>query len=487
MSKPTRSKNIGGYAIQTNDDDEIMIIWNYNGTDVNGNTITRDYPIAINPKSKLFEDLKNSEDIMKVWNFMKYEENTDAYANNDRADAGIPWYNGHDAFASEEELQEIYEIASKDDNIDKSIPKVTYPNTDNVTKDQNIAPSPSNAYAAYKESRGKKAFAYYYTYPLDLDPNQDHMKITKYKYKRPSIQGSRPATSIMKSELDPDFEWKGNTMGGNAKKYEQAKKDNQIKYQVNKPGDSMLGSEIDGSVFLPMPKVVDTNGAEWGESELNIFGLAATSVASKFFGDTTADKADIDVAKKINKRLANDKTSGFGDVKNSIVAASLAEASSRASGQTISQDEFLARAEGKVLNPNAELLFQGPVLRDFNFDFLMIARSRAEGEEIRKIIRWLKLGMAPQFNNSTFLYTPDVFTLEYKRGQGDLDILDTVNRFNPGGLALRTIAVDYAPNGYWSAYQDSQPVAVKMSLNFAELRPIYKSDHESLPESSVGY
>ena len=117
----------------------------------------------------------------------------------------------------------------------------------------------------------------------------------------------------------------------------------------------------------------------------------------------------------------------------------------------------------------------------------MIARSREEGQEIRKIIRWLKLGMAPQFNNSTFLYTPDIFTLEYKRGQGDLDILDTVNRFNPGGLALRTIAVDYAPNGYWSAYQDSQPVAVKMSLNFAELRPIYKSDHESLPEGSVGY
>ena len=433
------------------------------------------------------EVFKNNEETMNAWNFMKYESNTDAYANNDRVDVGIPWYNGHDAIASSEELDQHYAVVSKVDNIDESIPKVTYPTADNVTKDQNIAPSPISSYAAYKESRGKKAFAYYYTYPLDLDPNQDHMKITKYKYKRPSIQGSRPATSITKSELDPNFEWNKSTQGGNAVKYQQAVKDNQIKYQVNKPGDSMLGSEIDGSVFLPMPKVVDTNGAEWGESELNIFGLAATSVASKFFGDTTADKADIDVAKNINKRLAKDKTTKFGDVKNSIVAASLAEASSRASGQTISQDEFLARAEGKVLNPNAELLFQGPVLRDFNFDFLMIARSREEGEEIRKIIRWLKLGMAPQFNNSTFLYTPDIFTLEYKRGQGDLDILDTVNRFNPGGLALRTIAVDYAPNGYWSAYQDSQPVAVKMSLNFAELRPIYKSDHESLPEGSVGY
>ena len=95
--------------------------------------------------------------------------------------------------------------------------------------------------------------------------------------------------------------------------------------------------------------------------------------------------------------------------------------------------------------------------------------------------------MAPRFNSSTFLTTPDVFQLEYKRGQGPQDQLDTVNRFSPGGLALRTIGVDYAPSGYWSAYQDSQPVALKVTLNFAELRPIYQSDQELTPATSVGY
>ena len=89
-----------------------------------------------------------------------------------------------------------------------------------------------------------------------------------------------------------------------------------------------------------------------------------------------------------------------------------------------------------------------------------------------------------QFFGITFC---NIFTLLYKSGKGENDVLNTVNRFNPGGLALTTMAVDYAPNGYWSAYQDSQPVALKMSLNFAELRPIYKSDHERLPEDSVGY
>ena len=133
------------------------------------------------------------------------------------------------------------------------------------------------------------------------------------------------------------------------------------------------------------------------------------------------------------------------------------------------------------------MLFQGPVIRDFSFKFLMFARSEDEGREIRKIIRFLKLGMAPKFRNTVFLETPDIFTLEYKNGKSDADQMKTVNRFNPGGLALTTMNVDYAPNGYWSAYQDSQPVQLTMELNFTELRPIYQQDQDITPEDSVGY
>ena len=273
----------------------------------------------------------------------------------------------------------------------------------------------------------------------------------------------------------------------------------------------MLGNQLQGSVILPMPKVVDTNGCEWGESEVNIFGLAALSTieaGGKFikgginfnpsigkFAETEAlsgaEREDIKAAQEITRTAQKGGTGIFKNLKpgaSALTNAFAAEATARVTGQTISQDQILARTSGRVLNPNAELLFQGPVLRDFNFDFLMIARSEKEGKEIRKIIRWFKSGMAPKFNGATFLETPDVFTLEYKNGTRPGDVLKTVNRFSPGGLALRTIAVDYAPSGYWSAYQDSQPVAIKMSLNFAELRPIYHGDQnqEGLVDT-VGY
>ena len=159
-------------------------------------------------------------------------------------------------------------------------------------------------------------------------------------------------------------------------------------------------------------------------------------------------------------------------------------------GTDLNADTVLARQGGTVLNQNAEMLFQGPALIDFTFKYRMIARSQKEGEMIRNIIRFLKLGMAPKFRSSTYLKSPDVFSLQYRRSLGapsDAGILDTVNRFSPGGLALTSLNTDYAPNSYWSAYQDSQPVEITMDLNFVELRPIYYNDQVQTPTTSVGY
>ena len=58
-------------------------------------------------------------------------------------------------------------------------------------------------------------------------------------------------------------------------------------------------------------------------------------------------------------------------------------------------------------------------------------------------------------------------------------------------MALRTITVDYAPDGFWSAYEDSHPVACRMSLQFTELKPVYggtEGDYAKLnDDDSVGY
>ena len=327
-------------------------------------------------------------------------------------------------------------------------------------------------------SKTKNKIPILFRYPYDIDTNQDHLKIVQYEYKRPD-----------KREFNASSPNKYGT----------------VISDKNKPY-----GKYNGSVLLPMPKVSDSNGAEWGKSDLNVFGIAAGGLASDVFNDLDqgqplGSNALDSLSSKIfgNEALdAEDQDTGFLNriraniVKNqnnlgNTAAAGLAigaQELSKLAGINLSADEFLARATGEILNPNAELLFQGPVLRDFGFKFLMIARSPEEAAMIRDIIRFFKVGAAPRFlDGPALLGTPNVFQLEYRAGN---KTLNTVNRFNE--MALRTITVDYAPDGFWSAYQDSHPVAIVMSLQFSELRPLYSRDHESTVDGeslvgSVGY
>ena len=307
-------------------------------------------------------------------------------------------------------------------------------------------------------------------YPSDMNVSQDHFKIMRYNYQRKDINASKPRRNEVQ------------TVDG-------------VERTVSVAGDSVVGSKLLGSILLPMPKVTDVNGVEWGKSELTISGLAALGAVDiatnrgRFAGKSQAEKendqnikAELESLRGINPSGSSAKN--FASATYTQIVSKLA---GFAFGTDLDADTYLARSGGRVLNPNAEMLFQGPVIRDFSFSFLMIARNEREGREIRKIIRFLKLGMAPKFRNTTYLKNPDIFTLQYKSGGGQNDVLDTVNRFNPGGLALTTMAVDYAPNGYWSAYRDSQPVAIKMDLSFTELRPIYEQDQLETPSNSVGY
>jgi len=308
------------------------------------------------------------------------------------------------------------------------------------------------------------------SYPLDMNPSQDHFKIMKYNYQRKDINASKARTT-------------------------QTKVENGVERTVSVAGDSVVGSQLMGSVLLPMPKVTDVNGVEWGKSELTISGLAALGTVDVLTNrGRAAGKSVEEKQNDQNIKAELEKLRGYnpsGSSAKNFASATYTQIVSKlagfAFGTDLDADTYLARSGGRVLNPNAEMLFQGPVIRDFSFSFLMIARNKDEGDEIRRIIRFLKLGMAPKFRNTTYLKNPDIFTLQYKSGSGTNDVLNTVNRFNPGGLALTTMAVDYAPNGYWSAYRDSQPVAVKMDLSFTELRPIYEQDQLETPSDSVGY
>ena len=306
-------------------------------------------------------------------------------------------------------------------------------------------------------------------YPLDLALDQDHFKITKYNYVRPDINQSKPSRQLGMHRLS---------------------------------GDGVVGSKMKGSIFLPMPKPVDTLQTDWGKSDMSMTEITAMATANALtFGGALTGKTAAQRGEEAFARFRAGRRGIFENPLNRVAdvfdrglqtiqgtaAQTLVNKANATFGTEIQTDEFLARTGGKVMNPNAEMIFQGPSIRGFPFQFQLIARSEEEGKEIRRIIKFLKEGMAVKYRNTTFLESPDIFTLAYKNGKGDNDFLKTVNRFSPGGLALTNLSVDYAPSGYWSAYHDSQPVAVKVDMTFSELRPLYEVDQRELRGDNVGY
>ena len=414
----------------------------------------------ISPSDPSFNTLINSDEAKRAFNIAKYGPSKESYVKDGSID-----------FASNEEITNFYTDKKKAfDNagfIDNDFEKpkaIAY-----ATGYTGTTGSSESGFGA----TGFENQSQLYAYPFDIDLEQDHLKITRYEYLRSSINASKP----------PSLE--GINEDGKAAQFSNVSGVREVE------GGSVLGA-LKGSVILPMPKVTDVNAADWGKSELNAQGMAAAGLASKLIGQPgeTPDERErrLQAFEDLRSQRGGEEGGSVrrkttGAIYNQIVA----KTAGLLLGTDLNADTVLARQGGTVLNPNAEMLFQGPALRDFTFKYRMIARSQKEGEMIRNIIRFLKLGMAPKFRSSTYLKSPDVFSLQYRRGKDENGILDNVNRFSPGGLALTSINTDYAPNSYWSAYHDSQPVEITMDLNFVELRPIYYNDQALTPTSSVGY
>jgi hypothetical protein len=382
------------------------------------------------PSDKDWEKAKDSKQALRAYNIERYDS-PNGQTSIDVADDDILYARYLVAFGNESNVETD---PSKTGTSDRNF------YTGGVVSGPRSFGSPNKV--RYQNSSTKQTGTL--AYPINIDiVRQDFLQINKYRYSRDS--------------------------GAN----------------LSNPGDLARGATSLGTVILPMPKVSDSNGAEWGESDLNVFGVGAVS-GMKFATDAIqgAIGAGFDI-EKVKKAMAglNAPIPSTGDVTGAASVAGALGGSEllKSLGITVSPDQLLARATGKIINPNAELLFQGPVLRDFGFQYLMVARSEEEGKEIRKIIRFFKEGAAPKYKSQALLGTPDIFSLEYVV-PGDTEIL---NKFHD--MALRTITVDYAPDGFWSAYQDSHPVAVRMSLQFTELKPVYDKDYKDLKDDQVGY
>ena len=257
---------------------------------------------------------------------------------------------------------------------------------------------------------------------------------------------------------------------------------NMVKYVPRKPGGGITGGTsigfepkrseeytILGSVFLPIPSgITDTNSVQFGSENMNPVQaeLAALALTGITQGGSAAAEQTVGLLKNIQ---------GNKDPVKTGIAAFFAGAASGTGAQ------LLTRATGAVLNPNMELLFQAPTLRPFSFTFKLSARSGPEANEIIKIIRFFKQGMAVQRTPSNlFLKTPHTFKLEYQHKNSPHQYL---NKFKE--CALQSFTVDYAPEGSYATFTDGKMVSYQITMQFQELEPIFNDDYGNNDGSAV--
>ena len=240
-------------------------------------------------------------------------------------------------------------------------------------------------------------------------------------------------------------------------------------------GDNRSTSESRsiGKVFLPIPGGIgDNNGVDWNSGSMNAGQMALAQIALK-----TIEEGFKEGANEAQNALKN-IGSNSGEVKDAL-SASIAGAA------TGDSKALMQRADGQVINPNMELLFGGPKLREFSFSFNLTARSADEGRTILKIIRFFKQGMSPiKSASNLFLKSPHTFRLEYKNANRTHQAL---NRFKE--CALTSCGIQYTPDGNYSTFGDGIMTKYQMALGFSELEPVFNSDYSEngIGQNEIGY
>lgn len=292
-------------------------------------------------------------------------------------------------------------------------------------------------------------------YPINQSSeNYDFIKIQAFRYV-PDLNIQRANTTTVRED--------GKVTQGKA-------------YGVSLQGTGKRITETVGpQIFLPMtPSISETNNVGWGPDSLNPlqrrFGQAAIqSIDQASGGDFRgAIGTQIDAAQDL---LQKEGTGAF-------IRAYFA-------GQAVGAN-LLGRA-GIVVNPNLELLFNGPKLRSFKYDFTFTPRDPREASEIREIIKVFKKTMAvKRVKGNLFLKPPDIYKIKYVFNGGEFNDEKEhpfLNKIKP--CALTSFNVNYAPDGSYMTYQNGSMTSYQVSMVFDELEPIYSDDQDSNTSTST--
>lgn len=227
-------------------------------------------------------------------------------------------------------------------------------------------------------------------------------------------------------------------------------------------------------IYLPIQSgISDSMSVDWGTGELSPITAAFANAAYNTINASAGGAWEgASAALKGIQSGAAAFSAAEGELRQMMINYFVEKA--------VGTPGLLSRTMGGALNNNLELLFNGPMLRSFTFNFKLTPREPKEALEIKKIIRYFKKSMVPGLSNSKlFLLAPNVFKIKYVyTGKGNkTEEHPFLNKIKVA--ALRDFSVNYTPDGNYMTYgADGSMTQYDLSLSFGEIDPIYEPDYE---------
>ena len=232
-------------------------------------------------------------------------------------------------------------------------------------------------------------------------------------------------------------------------------------------------------VILYMPQDISTEvKTSWNAKAFSSMGRGLVAAANGDFNKL----GDYNVPQGLKNTFASLFTQGINAIPG--VAGNL------------SLNDVTGSTRGVILNPNVEVLFDQPDLREFGLKFKLTPHNEEEAKIIRSICRTFQRASLPGFGDDTasswldkdgyndakqsdkvsigggnMITVPHMCRVSFMKGQGLHPYLTQYKT-----CAITRVQTNFTPDGNYATYADGAPVATEISLDFLETKLIFDQE-----------
>ena len=286
--------------------------------------------------------------------------------------------------------------------------------------------------------------------------------------------------------------WKQDIQGTSARDFLVTNSNTAATYEMYNSSAENL--KVEGStIMLPMPQDLSNElNQQWQGKQFTATGRAATAALAA---------GQFSYASEVVKNIAGNATA-LQNAFNTTVLNSIPGV-----GGNLEFNDVSGSTRGIVINPNAELLYDAPEMREIGMIFKLVPRNAKEASDIKMIIRRFRSASMPRWgadpNNEKQLdFLAGASEVQAGKGEAEeaksqLDIggmdnwiqvpdlckftfmngdraNDNIIQFKP--CAISGVEVNYTPDGTYASYDKGVPAAIELRLNFMETKLVFADE-----------